>query len=135
MLRYPKAAARGLLYLARLAGRRPRTTLVLTAFMLIAGALSGSGYVWHQWRAAQVALAADRPEEARSRIAVCLLIWPRDSDVHLLAARAARLSGDLQDAEAHLNQCLKLHGGATEPVQLEFLLLRAQTGELDQVAP
>jgi hypothetical protein len=28
-----------------------------------------------------------------------------------------------------------LHGGATEAVQFEFLLLRVQTGEVDEVAP
>jgi tetratricopeptide (TPR) repeat protein len=56
-------------------------------------------------------------------------------DVHLLAARAARMLGDPRNAEEHLNQCLKIHGGATERVQLEFLLLRVQTGDLGQVAP
>jgi tetratricopeptide (TPR) repeat protein len=91
--------------------------------------------VWHQWHEAKAALAADRPAEARDRLAVCLLVWPRDPEVHLLAARAARLSNDAQAAEDHLNQCLKLHGGATEAVQLEFLLLRVQTGEVDEVAP
>jgi tetratricopeptide (TPR) repeat protein len=54
--------------------------------------------------------------------------------VRLLAARAARLTGDLPAAEEHLNRCLKLHGGATEEVQLEFLLVRAQTGEVEEVA-
>jgi tetratricopeptide (TPR) repeat protein len=38
-------------------------------------------------------------------------------------------------AEGHLKRCLKLHGGATEGVQLEFLLIRVQTGEVDQVFP
>jgi tetratricopeptide (TPR) repeat protein len=54
--------------------------------------------------------------------------------VHLLAARAARLRGDFQSAESHLKQCLQLHHGATEEIQLEFLLMRAQRGEEDQVA-
>src|SRR5262249_51357433 len=61
-------------------------------------------------------------------------LWPRSPEVHQLAARAARLSGDTQAAENHLNQCLKLNGGATEPVQLEFLLLRVQTGGLEEGA-
>lgn len=123
MLRYLRAA------------RRSRVALVLVGLVLVAAVLAGVWYVRHQWRAAGAALAADRPDEARSRLAVCLYVWPRDPEVHLLAARAARLSGDLPAAEAHLNLCLKLHGGATEAVQLEFLLLRVQTGEVDQVSP
>jgi tetratricopeptide (TPR) repeat protein len=51
-----------------------------------------------------------------------------------VAARAARLSGDPSAAEAHLNRCLKISGGATEAVQLEFMLLRVQSGELDEVS-
>ena len=55
--------------------------------------------------------------------------------LHLLAARAARLTADFEGAEAHLKRCLKLQQGATEATQLEFLLMRAQTGEEDVVAP
>jgi tetratricopeptide (TPR) repeat protein len=51
-----------------------------------------------------------------------------------LAARAARLKGDFHVAEAHLNQCMKLNHGATEAIQLEFLLMRVQGGEEDEVA-
>src|SRR3954454_5548314 len=106
MLRYLRVAIRGLAYPARVARRRPRVTLALIGFFLVAAALAGSWYVRHQWRAAQAALAADRLGEARSRLDVCLFVWPRSLEVHLLAARAARLSGDPQTAEAHLNQCL-----------------------------
>jgi Flp pilus assembly protein TadD len=56
-------------------------------------------------------------------------------EIHLLAARASRLAGDVTAAEQHLNTCLKLRGGATEAVQLEFLLMRVQTGDVDAVAP
>jgi len=44
------------------------------------------------------------------------------------------MCGDLPVAEAHLNRCLKLHE-ATQAVQLEFLLLRVQMGQTDDVAP
>jgi tetratricopeptide (TPR) repeat protein len=134
MLRYLRAVGRALAYPVRAARRRPGTALAVAGLLLVAAAAAGAGYVRHQWRAAQEALAADRPAEARSRLAVCLLVWPHDPEVRLLAARAARLSGDLPAAEAHLNRCLKLHGGATEEVQIEFLLLRAQTGEVEEVA-
>ncbi len=135
MLRFLRALARGLTSPVRFARRRPLLAAAVAAVALAAAGLGGAAYARHQWRAAQDALAAGRAPEARSRLAVCLWVWPRDLQAHLLAARAARMCGDRQSAEDHLNRCLKLHGGATEEVQLEFLLLRAQTGDLDEVAP
>ena len=100
--------------------------------LLVASAALGAWrYALHQWEAAQVALKEDRPLDARDRLKFCLRVWPRSPEVHLLAARAARLSGDLHGAEAHLNRCLQLQDGASEGVQLEFLLLRVQSGEVD----
>ena len=133
MLRYLMRTGRVALYPIRLVIRRPRTTFAVAGFFLAASATFGVWYVRHQWQAAREALVADRPDEARSRLAICLAIWPQDAEVRVLAARAARLSGDLTAAEDHLNRCLKLRGGATEAVQLEFLLLRVQTGDLDEV--
>jgi tetratricopeptide (TPR) repeat protein len=120
---------------AGLARRRPRAALALAGLAVIGAALAGVGYVRHQRRAAQDALAAERFDEARSRFDRYLTVWPWDQEAHLLAARAARLTGDRAAAADHLNRCLKLHGGATEAVQLEFLLLRVQAGEVDEVAP
>jgi tetratricopeptide (TPR) repeat protein len=133
---YPRATVRKLLGPFRLARRRP---LAATAFVLLAAlivpAAAVCAYARHQLRAAREALAADRPQEARDQLALPLFVWRWDPDVHVLAARAARLSGDLPTAEAHLKQGLQVAGGATEGVQLEFLLLRVQTGEVDEVAP
>jgi tetratricopeptide (TPR) repeat protein len=134
-LPYLKRAARGFTYPARAARRRPWLALALVACILGAVALAGNWYLWYQWEAAQQALAEGRSGEARSRLAFCLFFWPRDAEVHRLAARAARLSGDVRAAEDHLKRSLKLGRGATQPVQLEFLLLRVQTGELEEVAP
>ncbi len=116
------------------AKRRPWLAL-LTLLVLLAGTAVGFWrYAVHQWRAAQLALKEERLEEAQSRLDFCLTVWPRSPEVHLLAARAARLRGDVGTAEAHLNRCLRLQGGANEAVQLEFLLFRAQTGEADEVS-
>lgn len=110
------------------------TALILV--LLLLGAAAGAyGYALRQWRAARLAVKDERAGEARERLRFCLTLWPRSPEVHLLAARAARLSADLEGAEYHLKRCLKLQNGATEPVQLEFLLLRVQAGELDEVAP
>jgi predicted Zn-dependent protease len=45
------------------------------------------------------------------------------------------MTGDFVTAETHLNTCLKLQGGASEATQIEFLLMRAQTGEVEEVVP
>lgn len=135
MLSQLRFVGRGLAFLSRSAQRHPRRTVAAFLLVVTAAATAGWGYARYQWRAAQAALAGDRPHEATARLAVPLAVWWWDPDVRLLAARASRVGGDLPAAEAHLNRGLKLAGGATERLQLEFLLLRIQTGELDQVAP
>jgi tetratricopeptide (TPR) repeat protein len=129
-----RAAARGLAYPARLARRRPAAAAA-AAGLALAALVAGWAYLRHQQEAARAALAADRPQEARARLALPLYVCRWDPDLQVLAARAARLSGDLPAAEAHLKRSLRLAGGATEAAQLEFLLLRVQTGEIDRVAP
>jgi type IV pilus assembly protein PilF len=128
-------AGRGLTYPVRAARQRPHAALAVAALAVLGAALAGALYLWHQRRSAPDYLASGRPAEARARLDLWLSVWPWDEEGHLLAARAARLSGDRSAAEDHLNRCLKLHGGATEAVQLEFLLLRVQRGEADKVAP
>jgi tetratricopeptide (TPR) repeat protein len=118
----------------KVAWRRPKLFLLLTGVLLACSCVGLRQYALHQWQAARVALNAERVGEARGRLAFCLSVWPWDPEVHLVAARAARLDGDTEAAEAHLNRCLRLQNGATEGVQLEFLLLRVQKGEIDEVA-
>lgn len=114
----------------------PKTTALVLVLLILSAASAGVyAYALRQWTAAQQALADERTEEAAQRLKICLFIWRQSVPVHLLAARAARLNGDYAGAEAQLKRCLKLHGGATAAIQLEFLLLRAQTGETDEVAP
>jgi tetratricopeptide (TPR) repeat protein len=119
-------------------GRRARArpgAAGLIALVVAAGLVgAGHGYVRHQWHAAQADVRDLRLDQARRRLDVCLAVWPRRLDVRLLAARAARLGGDFPAAEAHLAECLRLAGGATDDIQVEFLLMRAQTGEMDEVA-
>jgi tetratricopeptide (TPR) repeat protein len=123
-------------YLPRLARPGFKITLVLVVLLSLLGTgASLYGYALYQWHAAQRAVKEDRPEEALDRLKICLILWPRSVPVHLLAARAARQSMDFTNAEDHLNLCLKLESGATEAIQLEFLLMRAQTGEEDKVWP
>lgn len=119
--------------LARRIRRRPRTTLVVLAILLLVGAGGFYGYAVREWRQALAAVREGRPADAQKKLALCLSVWPNDPDVHRLAARAARMTGDFPLAEEHLNTCLKLENGATEGTQLEFLLMRAQSGEVAEV--
>ena len=116
--------------------RRPRTVLLLTVVAVLAAGAGGYyGYAVRAWRQAVTAVRDGRPAEARERLGVCLAVWPNDPAVHHLAARAARQTGDFVAAEAHLNACLRIEKGASEATQVEFLLMRAQTGEVEEVAP
>ncbi len=115
--------------------RRRLATLGLALLVFLGTGVGAGAYASHHWRSAKAAVTAGRYQQARDSVRVCLFFWPRNVEVRLLAARSARILGDLEGAEAHLNECLKLKGGATEAIQLEFLLLRVQTGDVDEVAP
>lgn len=119
---------------ANLVRKRPRLVL-LAALLLFAGLGVGAyAYAAHQWQTAQEDVQEGRQIEAKPRLDFCLSVWPRSVPVHLLAARSARLRGHFPEAEMLLNRCLKLNHGASEAIQLEFLLLRVQGGEVDRVA-
>jgi tetratricopeptide (TPR) repeat protein len=115
--------------------KRSRLVLPLALAILAAIGVGGYAYVSHQWQIAQSAVKDGRLDEAQRSLNFCLFLWPRSVPVHLLAARAARMRGEFKEAEAHLNRCLKLNHGASEAIQLEFLLLRVQGGEVDRVSP
>lgn len=117
-----------------LSGRRSRVA-VLVLCALCAAAGGAVAFVRAQRAAARTDLDENRPADARRRLERALRVWPWSAEGHRLAGRAARAEGDLPAAEAHLTRALRLAGGATESIQLEFLLLRAQLGELDTVAP
>ena len=92
------------------------------------------GYGIWQWRRSVESLRAGKLANVPDQLRLYLTLWPDNPDVHRLAARVARMSGDFPLAEERLNNCLRMENGATEPTQIEFLLMRAQSGELDQVA-
>jgi tetratricopeptide (TPR) repeat protein len=116
--------------------RHPWVTVVVVVFLLLVGAgVSLPCYALQQWHAAQTAVKERRYDDAQRHLDVCLFVWPDSVPVRLLAARAARMSGHLPEAEAHLHRCVKLQKQGNDDVQLEFLLLRIQRGEVDEVAP
>lgn len=113
--------------------KRSRIILLLVLLLLAGTGVASYAYGWHQWQAARKAVKEGEFEEAQRCLNCCLLLWPRSIPVHVLAARVARMRGAFSEAESHLNRCLKLNRGASEAIQLEFLLLRVQGGEVDRV--
>jgi predicted Zn-dependent protease len=131
--------------LGRLFRAHPKTLLLVLIFLGAAG--TGVGYYSHirsqefaarqhaeeQLVAARKALRDGSARDALHKLDECLAVWPDDVEVLLLVARAYRLAGDFPKADAHLKKCIKLQKGASEAVQLEYLLMRAQTGEEEEV--
>jgi tetratricopeptide (TPR) repeat protein len=107
----------------------------LGSLLLAVGAFAAAE-VWSVWqeRLARQALADDRREEARLHIERALWMHGNRVSTLLLAARIFRLRGSYAEAEEHLLRCGQLKG-MNEPVQLEWLLLRCQKGEVDELSP
>src|SRR5262245_33879875 len=87
--------------------RRPR--LWVPAVLLLIGALYlgwhwGSALWLRSQRArAEQAIAEYDFAEGRQQLDRCIRFRPNDSELRLLAARAARRDGDLQTAQQHLD--------------------------------
>src|SRR5688572_29539249 len=86
---------------------RPRI-LIATVVVLVGTGSAFYGYAVHQWRLAEQAVSESRWKDADEPLAFCLKVWPRNTPVHLLAARVARSLGDFARAESLLNRCAKL---------------------------
>ncbi len=106
----------------------------MAAVALLPGALAareGSAY-WLE-RSARREMAAERFDDARRHIDLALRVRDRPA-WHLLAARIARQRGDYSEAERHLTRC-EGPDGLSEPVRLEWRLLRVARGDVDELAP
>lgn len=114
--------------------RRPWLTIGFVLVLCAGTTSSLSSYAQYRWTAAQNDISQERIIEARRHLEFCARVWPRSADVHFLAARSARSVGDLTAAESYLARCKELEGGTTERVQLENLLIRVQSGQVDDLA-
>jgi tetratricopeptide (TPR) repeat protein len=108
--------------------------LVLLAITAVASWKIGAE-LWadHYVRATHAALARQEYESAFENVQLALRGRPRSADLHLLAARVARLNDRIDDAREHLRRCYELQGGISAPLKLEHLLLAAQTGRVETV--
>src|SRR5262249_3635257 len=104
-------------------------------------ALAGLGFVmigaeiWARYhiRATHAALDKQDHEIAWVHVQKALKGRSRSADLHLLAARVARQSERMEDAKYHLEKCFELQGGISESLQIERMMLAAQTGRVETV--
>jgi tetratricopeptide (TPR) repeat protein len=102
--------------------------------LLLCGLLACEGWAAWQERLAGQALADNRLGDAKNHIDRALSIRRSRVSTLLLAARIRRLSAAYSEAEQFLLRCQQIDG-MSEAVQLEWLLLRCQQGEVDDLAP
>jgi tetratricopeptide (TPR) repeat protein len=118
----------------RRAGRRWAWLALAAGAVLVGGLLAGVGWAAWQEHAARKALAEERFDDAQRHIDRLLWLRPGSASANMLAARIACERGAYSQAEEYLNRCGQANG-MSEPLQLEWLLLRCQRGEVDALAP
>lgn len=119
---------------AKMLLRWPRLRIFLGIGVLLAGA---SPFLWagYHWYAGQAALKRHHNAEAYRHLDACLQVWPwsRRASVHLLAVRAARRDGDFPGAFQRLQKAQTTLGDPSPEVLLEWALLHAAGGDLENV--
>jgi tetratricopeptide (TPR) repeat protein len=116
-----------------------RGVRVIVLALALAALLGGAGYLIgrHSWayyhfRKAEPAMARGDFDQARAHLALCLEVWPNSGETHFLAARAARRDGAYDETRNHLHRAKEL-GWVPEALDLEWALLKAQTGDTAEV--
>jgi tetratricopeptide (TPR) repeat protein len=114
--------------------RRRWLLLALVGLLALGGTLAfPHGYAWYHLRAGRDALQRYQTAKARDHLEKCLRVWPTNAEAHLLASRASRRAEAFAQADEHLRVCQRLEGGPTEDSVLEWALLRATMGDLEEV--
>jgi predicted Zn-dependent protease len=122
--------------LARFARRRPLAIVLLFALFIASTAIGLFLWSGQRLRDADRACRSFHKQEAlrQLKLANPFRSW-WDPDAQFLAARLDRLNGNWQAVEEHLRACQRLEGGSSARVQLEWVLLRAQRGEVYEREP
>jgi len=109
-----------------------RRILLIALLLLAIGGmlvhLARQAWATSRFRAAEAALLDRDFPRVRGLLEECLHIWPRDDQVLLLAAQAARRDGATADAERLLDAAGRAHA-VPDAVELERLLLQLQNGD------
>ncbi len=113
-----------------------RSLTVAALVLLTAAGLSIAGvWLWASYhlRAGRVALEHYHTAEAVLHLQAALRVWPRDPETLLLAARAARRTGEFEVAD-HLLDRYQEQRKEDPDLALERICLRAERGEPDSVS-
>jgi tetratricopeptide (TPR) repeat protein len=115
--------------------RRRWLWVLLTACgLLLCGLVAVEGWAYWEEQAARRAIIDERWDDAQNHVDHALWVRRGWDSTQLLAARIARLRGAYSEAEQRLSLCGQ-QGGMSDEVQLEWLLLRCQRGEVDELSP
>lgn len=101
--------------------------------MLLAALAAPHAWAAYQYRSARSDLARYHPEAARRKLQTCLTVWPQWASARLLAARASREAGDLEDADLQLRACQRIEQGSSDEIAFEWALLQATGGNVREV--
>ncbi|MBI1918212.1 MAG: tetratricopeptide repeat protein [Planctomycetes bacterium] len=129
----PPAAAAPRTRLTRLA-RIFALSLVLSLIGLGGWLITIHFLAEYHLRQARRALDHQRYPETLEHLNKANGLRPGSAEIHMRLARIHRLLGAFPKADEHLNRYKELQG-QTEEGQLERLMLRAQTGEVEKVFP
>lgn len=116
--------------------RRPlRLLFVLASGAVLLAVFSPFLYGSYHWWAGQSALKRYHNAQACAHLNASLRIWPwsRSAATHVLAARAARRAGNLDEAAQLLQDAQARLGDQSSETLLEWALLHASGGDLDKV--
>jgi tetratricopeptide (TPR) repeat protein len=107
----------------------------LVLLLLAAAGIIGGPhlYAYLHFRAGRSALEKYHNDKAREHLDKCLSVWPGSDTAHLLASRAARRAGEFEAADRHLRECQHLRKGPSDETALEWALLHASMGDLNEV--
>jgi tetratricopeptide (TPR) repeat protein len=92
-------------------------------------------WAWYQFSRAESAMSSSDYETAEGAISQCLKIWPGSEAVQVLAVRVARYRKQFLEAEVLLKTFREPGKAFSGKLQLEWMLLRAQMGDLEDVTP
>jgi predicted Zn-dependent protease len=120
------------LRLERLSPRTAAGWALLALSLAVIAAAAWQGWVQihalRQWRAAGDDLRRHQPLAALARLHDCLDAWPSSGEPHFLAAGAARLASEFDEAARLLSAAERL-GWPEEATRFERACLRGQTGD------
>jgi tetratricopeptide (TPR) repeat protein len=105
-----------------------RRSILLILGAAVLGLMGLMGWWHYHFSLAEKAMNSCRCALAQEHLNRCFTVWSKSASAHLLAARAARISGQLDQAQEHVIAAEK-SGGVSHNTALERSLQKVQRGE------